>query len=400
MLGYTVPSYGRLSPSDFLLYRRYYCEGCHQLKAGYGLRGTLTVNYDMTFNAILLNGIAGDVTDFEGTTRKLCVFEKPKADSDILRAMAAYTLIITKWELADDENDKPSRKSKLISEVLAQAIGKAVREYPEYDEKVGEGFRRLVEMEEADTRDAKALGREFGRYLAMPLRDMAGDHGSDDLDRVFQELTSAVYVMDALDDLEQDYMDGTFNAYLPGSGFINSEDFVSKNIYALSEDVRGVMDALQSSYLRVRGSMRANASLCDNIVYYGIPESAAKVLRGESQAKASIKNCVANRKERLSDARSAGARRVVVVADVHRVHLQTRIAASPGRVVPAVLAASRPPPAAPGIGLGGAVLGGAYPDFIPVDAQSAGPAFPVALVHLGTSGGGTPCLDITQTGIR
>ena len=381
MLGYTVPSYGRLSPSDFLLYRRYYCEGCHQLRAGYGLRGTLTVNYDMTFNAILLNGIAGDVTDFEGTTRKLCVLEKPKADSDILRAMAAYTLIITKWELADDENDKPSKKSKLISEVLAQAISKAVREYPEYDEKVGEGFRRLVEMEEADTRDAKALGREFGRYLAMPLRDMAGDKGSDDLDRVFQELTSAVYVMDALDDLEQDYMDGTFNAYLPDSGFINSKDFVSKNVYALSEDVRGVMDALQSSYLKVRGSMNANTSLCDNIVYYGIPESAARVLRGESQAKASIKNCVANRKERLSDARSAGARRVVVVADVHRVHLQSGVPALAGGVAPAVLAAPRPPSPAPGIRLRGAVLRGAYPDIYLVDAQPARPALAVALVH-------------------
>ena len=385
MLGYTVPSYGRLSPSDYLLYRRYYCEGCHQLKAGYGLRGTLTVNYDMTFNAILLNGIAGDVTDFEGTTRKLCVFERPKADSDILRAMAAYTLIITKWELADDENDKPSRKSKLISEVLAQAISKAVREYPEYDEKVGEGFRRLVEMEEAGTRDAKLLGREFGRYLAMPLRDMAGDKGSDDLDRVFQELTSAVYVMDALDDLEQDYMDGTFNAYLPESGFINAKDFVSRNIYPLSEDVRGVMDALQSSYLKVRGTMKANTSLCDNIVYYGIPESAAKVLRGESQAKASIKNCVANRKERLSDARSAGAGRVVVVADVHGVHLQAGVPASAGGVAPAVLAAPGPPSAAPVIGPGGPVLGRAYPDILLVDAQPAGPAFPVALVHLGAS---------------
>ena len=45
MFGYTVPSYGRLSPADFRLYRKYYCEGCHQLRGGFGLRGAATVNF-------------------------------------------------------------------------------------------------------------------------------------------------------------------------------------------------------------------------------------------------------------------------------------------------------------------------------------------------------------------
>ena len=50
MFGYTVPSYQRLPPLDLKRYRRYYCEGCHQLKAGFGITGTATVNFDMTFN--------------------------------------------------------------------------------------------------------------------------------------------------------------------------------------------------------------------------------------------------------------------------------------------------------------------------------------------------------------
>ena len=81
MFGYTVPSYGRLSPADFRLYRKYYCEGCHQLKGWYGLRGAATVNFDMTFNTILLNGIVGDVLEFEGTSKTICVLEDPHADS-------------------------------------------------------------------------------------------------------------------------------------------------------------------------------------------------------------------------------------------------------------------------------------------------------------------------------
>ena len=140
MLGYTLPYYNRLSPADNRIYRRYYCEGCHQLKQGFGLTSTLTVNYDMTFNTILLNSIAGDVLDFEGTHRRLCFLDKPKADSDLLRDMAAYTMILVKWELRDDDTDNPSVKSKIASTALSKAIRKAVDMFPEYDRMVGEGF--------------------------------------------------------------------------------------------------------------------------------------------------------------------------------------------------------------------------------------------------------------------
>ena len=185
MFGYTTPAYGRLSPTDNRTYRRYYCEGCHQLRDGYGLTGTGTVNYDMTFNTILLEGLVCDCPDFGPTTRRICVLDSPKADSRLMREMAAYTLILTKWELYDDETDMPSMKTKLISLTLNRAIQKAVSEFPEYDRMVGEGFMRLRDMELAGCRDALSMGREFGRGLTGPLEGIAGDFYTKDLGDVF-----------------------------------------------------------------------------------------------------------------------------------------------------------------------------------------------------------------------
>ncbi|MDO5861222.1 MAG: DUF5685 family protein [Thermoplasmata archaeon] len=301
MFGYTTPSYGRLSPTDNRLYRRYYCEGCHQLKAGYGLTGTATVNYDMTFNTILLNGLKAECPDFDGTTRKLCVLDKPKADSELMRRMAAYTLVLTKWELYDDETDLPSVKTKAISLVLNRAIEKAVSEHPDYDEMVGEAFSRLRDMELAGCRDALHMGREFGRGLAGPLEGIAGDVYSDDLGDVFVQLTACVYIMDAIDDLDDDFMDGTYNPLLPETGFVNARKFVDSDIYRLSGMVSDAVGSLQGSYSKVRPSMRGNVSLCDNVVYFGIPESAKRVLTGDASAKASVKNVMSNRKKRLSE---------------------------------------------------------------------------------------------------
>jgi len=301
MLGYTLPYYNRLSPADNRVYRRYYCEGCHQLRQGFGLRSTLTVNYDMTFNTILLNGIAGDVLDFEGTTGRICVLDRPKADSDLLRRMAAYTLILTKWELKDDDTDKPSIKSKAASAALKGAIRKAVDLYPEYDRMVGEGFSKLHELELQGCRDPVLMGRTFGEGLIGALRDIAGEHACEDLDNLFRQLSTVVYLMDAIDDLDEDFMEGTYNPFLPETGFVNAARFRMDNVYRLTEMLNGEISLLQESYSKVRGKLRAGVGICDNIVYFGIPDSAKKVMMGSSFAKTSVKNVLDNRKQRMSE---------------------------------------------------------------------------------------------------
>ena len=259
MLGYTVPAYGRLSPADLSRYRRYYCETCHQLHEGFGLTGTLTVNYDMTFNTVLLCGITGKALDVGPTEGTICVLDRCKTNDDLMRDMAAYTLILTRWELLDDDTDDPSLKSKLISLTLNRAIEKAVRLHPDYDDMVGKGFEELRKLELSGCKDACLMGRTFGKGLIGALEDIAGDSYTDDLGEVFTELSTAVYIMDAID------------------------------------------DPMQGSYSRVRPSMIGNQSLCDNIVYFGIPESARRVISGSSQAKASIKNMFSNRNARMSD---------------------------------------------------------------------------------------------------
>ena len=301
MLGYTLPYYNRLSPADNKVYRRYYCEGCHHLRDGFGVASTLTVNYDMTFNTILLNSIAGDVLDFEGTKSRLCVLDRPKADSDLMRKMAAYTLILTKWELQDDESDKPSVKSKLASVTLAKAMEKAVEQFPEYDRMVGEGFSNLRDLEQQGCKDAVLMGRTFGEGLIGALRDIAGEHASDDLDDVFRHLSTVVYLMDVVDDLDEDFMEGTYNPLLPETGYTNASDFRMKHVYEITSMLNGEIGLLQESYSKVRGQMRCSTGICDNIVYMGIPDSAKRVVMGSSTAKKSVKNMLSNRKQRMSE---------------------------------------------------------------------------------------------------
>jgi hypothetical protein len=250
----------------------------------------------MTFNTLILNAVAGDVIDFERTRNSpLCVFKKPGADSDLMRDMAAYTVLLTKWELIDDHVDKPSLKSNLASLVLNRAIRKAERLYPEYDEAVGKGFDELRSLEEAGCADAALIGRTFGDHLTKALNDIAGEHSDGPLNKLFSDLTAIVYIMDAIDDLDQDYLDGTYNPFLKDcDDYLNKKEYIAKHIYDITGSMNSVMGSLQSNYSMVRGSMKANVGVTDNIVYYGIPNSAKGILSGLSTAKASLKNILGN----------------------------------------------------------------------------------------------------------
>ncbi|MDR2846387.1 MAG: DUF5685 family protein [Candidatus Methanoplasma sp.] len=300
MFGYTVPLYSKLTASNLAVYRRYYCEGCHQLKAQFGLLSTATVNYDMTFNTLILNAVTGDALDFERTKNSpLCVFKKPGADSDLMRDMAAYTVLLTKWELVDDSVDKPSLKSNLASLALNRAIRKAERLYPEYDEAVGKGFDELRSLEEAGCTDAAMMGRTFGDHLTKALNEIAGEHSSDPLKGLFSDLTAIVYIMDAVDDLDQDYLDGTYNPFLKDcEDYLNKKEYIARHIYDITGTMNSVMGSLQSNYSMVKSSMRANIGVTDNIVYYGIPNSAKGILSGLSTAKVSLKSILGNHSER------------------------------------------------------------------------------------------------------
>lgn len=302
MFGYTVPLYSKLSLEDRITYRRYYCETCHQLRDGFGLISTAAVNYDMTFNAMVLSSLVGENQDFPGTEESaLCAFGRPRSDSEMLRKMAAYTVILTKWELYDDKVDKPSIKNNAISLALNRAVTKAEKEYPQYDEIVGKGFEALRKMEEQNCNDAIQIGRAFGKELSVALSDFAGDKATPELTELFTSLTATIYLIDAVDDLDQDFKDDTFNPFLVGhrNDYVNKTDYVNKHGYTIAYGFNKTLIGVQSSYNAIHDKMGLCTGVLDNIVYSGLSASATGVLSGGNNAMGSIKNSFEERWKRL-----------------------------------------------------------------------------------------------------
>jgi hypothetical protein len=292
-----------MGASDLNVYRSCYCESCHQLKRDFGIASTAAVNYDMTFNSIVLNSLSENgIKDQNMKSGMICILRKCTADTDILRRIAGYTLLLTKWELEDDRRDRPNIRSNAASVVLGRAIRKAERLYPEYDEHVRRGFDSLMRMERDGMTDAAAVGSEFSEYLMPAMRDIAGDAWNDDLRRLFIGLGTMVYVMDAVDDLEEDYMNETFNPFLSGcESFVNKELFIRKNIYGITDSMNSLMTDIQAAYSSVRSRMRFHHGVSDNIIYRGIPDSAKRAISGDRSARPTFMNALSSRILRRSE---------------------------------------------------------------------------------------------------
>ena len=297
MFGYTIPSYSSMSASDLHTYRSCYCESCHQLRKNFGLISTAAVNYDMTFNSIILNSLSENgVKEQNMRNGMICLFGKCTERTELLKKIAAFTVLLTKWELEDDKNDHPSLRSNFADMALGRAIRKAEKMCPDYDEQVGKGFENLKRTEEEGCTDPIKIGEVFASSLVPAMRDIAGDDGSKDLDSLFTGLGTMIYVMDAVDDMDEDFINDTFNPFLVEyEGFVNKREFIQKNVYTITDMMNEVMKGVQSSYYRVRENMRFHHGVSDNIVYHGIPGSVKRIMACESCARPGLKNVISSR---------------------------------------------------------------------------------------------------------
>jgi hypothetical protein len=251
----------------------------------------------MTFNGMILNAVSKDGIKEQNINNGLiCILGRCSGDNDILRKMAGYTVLLTKWELEDDRNDRPNIRSNAARIALGRAMRKAAKQYPEYDDHVGKGFEKLREMETDGRIDPVDIGSTFASSLIPAMEDIAGDLWNEEKKKMFISLGTAVYVMDAADDLDEDYLNDTYNPFLANcDDFVNGTEFIAKNVYRITEMIGSVMKELQTSYVSVRETMRFHHGVTDNIVLHGLPGSAKRVIACECKAKPGIRNTISSR---------------------------------------------------------------------------------------------------------
>ena len=300
MFGYTFPIEHTMSSEDLAAYRAYYCETCHHLREDYGFIPTLTVNYEMTFASLFFNSILEEGEKIHYIPKKhFCIIRKSASHTELMHKMTAYSILVANNSLLDDKMDGSSLKANLGLLGLNRAITKAKNEFPDYDEAILKGYEKLREIEASGECDPVVMGGYSAQSMLDVLDIMLGDRFDSRMRELFRNLGIWVYVMDAIEDLDDDKNEGTYNPFIAANpDFTNKKEFVKNNIFPIGEIMGGIIGRIQAAYSSLRDDIRFNVNILDNIIYQGIPFSAHRIIRGEKMMNVSITDMITGRMNR------------------------------------------------------------------------------------------------------
>ena len=213
MFGYIIVNKQEMKFRDFELYQSYYCGFCRKLKEKYGIRGQLTLSYDMTFLILLLSGLY-EAQETAGSCK--CVahpFDRHSTRSNQFTEYAAdMNVILTYYHCMDDWEDEKKLLKRGYAGVLKSAFQKAESLYPEKAKRIERELVQLKKYERDRERNLDMPAGCFGNIMAE-IFAYINDEWQEELQKMGFYLGKFIYLMDAYEDIEKDEKNGCYNPF-------------------------------------------------------------------------------------------------------------------------------------------------------------------------------------------
>lgn len=211
MFGYVTIDKPELKVKDFEVYHAYYCGLCHRLDALYGIRGRMTLTYDLTFLTMLLTGLY-EPAEKEGRMRCMVHPVEPHAArvNCYTDYAASMNVLLAYYKAADDWADERDVKGLALKAALRKAAQSVETRYPKKARLILEKLQALREAEEAESDDLDRVSGIFGELMAV-LFSVRQDLWAAALKNTGFYLGKFIYLMDAYEDLAKDIEKGHYN---------------------------------------------------------------------------------------------------------------------------------------------------------------------------------------------
>lgn len=257
MFGMVSPDFQALSDEQKRLYRTFYCGVCESLRAQAGIRGRLTLNYDLTFLALLLDPDAPEKTfrcPLHPLTRASC------RCGEAVEYAAAMNLLLTRGHFEDDWLDDGNLLARGGLALFSDAFRRAAERYEEQNAAIRASLTLLGEDERRGETNPELPSRHFGQVLGTIFAWRADE--TQPLRRAFGEaLGQAIYIMDACIDRPADLKRQRYNPL----SCVERADFD-----ALVYDLLAEVCSRYERWKSVRSLNEPHAAVIENILYSGI----------------------------------------------------------------------------------------------------------------------------------
>lgn len=258
-------------------YRQEYCTLCHSLWNFYGYKPRFLLSYDVTFMAALLD-LNPTISFYERLP--ICYF-KQKIDIDIekWKKLSAISVLLAAEKLRDNIYDENSIISRIIIFIFHRSVKRAEKDYPELSAYLRAGFRKMSDIEKQKG-TVYDLATAFAEIMVGSKTILYGE--SEFEDAVLRHVAEWIYFIDAIDDLDKDIKEGSYNPFLQIASshedlIVNHFDYVTDFIVNQRERLVPHMDRLDM------GTQRGMVLI--NVLNYSMPMVTRKILLGEKAFK-------------------------------------------------------------------------------------------------------------------
>lgn len=216
----------RLTEADKARFGAAYCGLCRVLGERYGQAARMILNYDLTFLAILLwpEGVEPEAL------RRGCaahpVTGRGYYPGNPALELAADESMILSWHRIQDVLADPGKgkgRYRAAALALKSAYGKARERRPAFDAAAREQLERLRAMEDAGCPSLDEPADAFAKLLSAAAAEAEDPVKRRVLEQLLYHLGRWIYLVDAADDLEEDFRCGSYNPLIFRYGLRNGE---------------------------------------------------------------------------------------------------------------------------------------------------------------------------------
>ena len=213
MFGYVRPSAARLTEEDMDRFGAAYCGLCRTMGKRHGQAARFVLNYDFAFLALLLWP-----EETGEPLRRGCMAHPLKGrayfpENPALSLAADQGLILAWWQVQDALADPGRGRGKYRA--AAAALGGAYRRAracrPAFDRTTRQHLERLRALEEAGCPTLDEPADAFARLLAGAAGEVEQPVKRRVLEQLLYHLGRWIYLVDAADDLAEDFASGSYN---------------------------------------------------------------------------------------------------------------------------------------------------------------------------------------------
>lgn len=282
MFGYIRTDDPYLYKKDDTLYNAVYCGLCKSIGRLCGQMARFGLTYDVAFLSVMLHNLADKDVKIE---KQHCIarpFRKKNmiVGDEISEAMAAFNVMMCYYKVLDDKND--GGKAGVKSLLFKRGYRRAAKKYPRLAEITRDCYVELDRYEKAKTASVDIAADPFATLARKLSEEVLGEKVTGHTSDAFYFLGKWIYLIDALDDFNDDKKSGNYNVFAcMWEDCANGAELVEKHGKEIFPIFNSVFWHLNESLSNI--TYYFNKDLIENVLLRGIPKKTDEVIRKYSK---------------------------------------------------------------------------------------------------------------------